>query len=599
METDFSITEYLGDSRAEMKCILKQRYSDFIVNEITPQRVVVEVCCDEESVSSEKETGTTIACSIDEDAKAPDGVSSQQVKDVDDILSDATKLVNISTEGMDKEARTKIHEWVRRRYHGKLSSQTRDGSIAISFSKNDNRKRKVWPEARPDYLHFTLSKENKDSHYALSLIAKFLGIKASNFGTCGTKDRRAITSQRVSVYRIDADRMRALNSRLRGMRLSDFQYCPQPCSLGQLWGNQFRIVLRCLNGCTDEEICARLEEFKSRGFINYFGTQRFGSCGVATAEVGLAILKRRYEEAVRTVLKQRPAMGCLRDALEEWNKSGNASLSIKKLSGAQAFASIEAQLLTSLAKSKDNFSAALMKLPRNTRSLYVHAYQSLVWNKAFASIEAQLLTSLAKSKDNFSAALMKLPRNTRSLYVHAYQSLVWNKVASRRIKEFGCGVIEGDIDVKGKKVEGDDISLVALPLPSSNMKLPENEVGKWYKEYMEVDGVTSDMFKSIESHYAIGDVLRELIVKPEDVEYQILKYSDKDTRLQPDLNGEYDKEKIGSGDLRALSLKFSLPSGCYATVALRQLTRIDMGKMAQSAGGEESNSGQEDSSAVA
>ncbi|KHN71801.1 hypothetical protein Tcan_02062 [Toxocara canis] len=75
------------------------------------------------------------------------------------------------------------------------------------------------------------------------------------------------------------------------------------------------------------------------------------------------------------------------------------------------------------------------------------------------------------------------------------------------------------------------------------------------------------------SHYAIGDVLRELIVKPEDVEYQILKYSDKDTRLQPDLNGEYDKEKIGSGDLRALSLKFSLPSGCYATVALRQLTR--------------------------
>ncbi|VDM37474.1 unnamed protein product [Toxocara canis] len=569
METDFSITEYLGDSRAEMKCILKQRYSDFIVNEITPQRVVVEVCCDEESVSSEKETGTTIACSIDEDAKAPDGVSSQQVKDVDDILSDATKLVNISTEGMDKEARTKIHEWVRRRYHGKLSSQTRDGSIAISFSKNDNRKRKVWPEARPDYLHFTLSKENKDSHYALSLIAKFLGIKASNFGTCGTKDRRAITSQRVSVYRIDADRMRALNSRLRGMRLSDFQYCPQPCSLGQLWGNQFRIVLRCLNGCTDEEICARLEEFKSRGFINYFGTQRFGSCGVATAEVGLAILKRRYEEAVRTVLKQRPAMGCLRDALEEWNKSGNASLSIKKLSGAQAF----------------------------------------------ASIEAQLLTSLAKSKDNFSAALMKLPRNTRSLYVHAYQSLVWNKVASRRIKEFGCGVIEGDIDVNGKKVEGDDISLVALPLPSSNMKLPENEgifltsslvsfnhehgaggavaynsrmfamvatmaayndnnnVGKWYKEYMEVDGVTSDMFKSIESHYAIGDVLRELIVKPEDVEYQILKYSDKDTRLQPDLNGEYDKEKIGSGDLRALSLKFSLPSGCYATVALRQLTR--------------------------
>lgn len=37
------------------------------------------------------------------------------------------------------------------------------------------RKRKIWPEGRPDYLHFTMSKENKDSHYALSLMAKFLG----------------------------------------------------------------------------------------------------------------------------------------------------------------------------------------------------------------------------------------------------------------------------------------------------------------------------------------------------------------------------------------------------------------------------------------
>lgn len=75
------------------------------------------------------------------------------------------------------------------------------------------------------------------------------------------------------------------------------------------------------------------------------------------------------------------------------------------------------------------------------------------------------------------------------------------------------------------------------------------------------------------SQYALGDVLRQLIVKPKDVEYEILKYPDKDTRLQPDLNGEYDKEEIGSGEFRALSVKFALPSGSYATVALRQLTR--------------------------
>lgn len=81
-------------------------------------------------------------------------------------------------------------------------------------------------------------------HWSGQLIAVNFRIKASNFGICGTKDRRGVTSQRVSVYRIDADRVRALNSKLRGIRLSHFEYCAKPCALGQLWGNQFRIILR-------------------------------------------------------------------------------------------------------------------------------------------------------------------------------------------------------------------------------------------------------------------------------------------------------------------------------------------------------------------
>uniref|UniRef100_A0A0M3IK14 TRUD domain-containing protein n=1 Tax=Ascaris lumbricoides TaxID=6252 RepID=A0A0M3IK14_ASCLU len=307
MEKDFFVTEYIGDSCSEIKCILKQRYSDFIVNEITPQEVVTEISVDKECINAEKKT-TEVACTINADVELPDGVSEQLVQEIDAILSDATKVVNIPAEGMDKLGRTHIHEWIRKRYQGKLNSQTRDSSIIVSTRKNDNIKRKIWPEGRPDYLHFTMSKENKDSHYALSLMAKFLGIKASNFGICGTKDRRGVTSQRVSVYRIDADRVRALNSKLRGIRLSHFEYCAKPCALGQLWGNQFRIILRCINDCEDAELCARVEDFKSNGFINYFGMQRFGSCGVATAEVGHTIIKRQYEEAVRTILKQRPAL---------------------------------------------------------------------------------------------------------------------------------------------------------------------------------------------------------------------------------------------------------------------------------------------------
>lgn len=50
--------------------------------------------------------------------------------------------------------------------------------------------------------------------------------------------------------------------------------------------------------------CARVKE---RGFINYFGLQRFGTGGAPTSDVGLAMLKEDWEGAVRLVMA--PRMG--------------------------------------------------------------------------------------------------------------------------------------------------------------------------------------------------------------------------------------------------------------------------------------------------
>ena len=41
------------------------------------------------------------------------------------------------------------------------------------------------------------------------------------------------------------------------------------------------------------------------GFINYFGSQRFGSYGAPTSDIGTALLKRDWGQAVHLVLEPR------------------------------------------------------------------------------------------------------------------------------------------------------------------------------------------------------------------------------------------------------------------------------------------------------
>lgn len=45
----------------------------------------------------------------------------------------------------------------------------------------------------------------------------------------------------------------------------------------------------------------------------------------------------------------------------------------------------------------------------------------------------------------------QLPRNNRLMYVHSYQSVVWNTMVSRRIDAFGLKAVEGDLVLKGSK----------------------------------------------------------------------------------------------------------------------------------------------------
>lgn len=116
-------------------------------------------------------------------------------------------------------------------------------------------------QSYPPYIHFTLQKTNRDTQDALQHLSRALRCNAKELSVAGTKDKRGVTVQRVSLKRgnktveqvwklINGVGPRrtaedAVTQRGdRGIRASDFKYSKGSLELGMLKGNAFVITLR-------------------------------------------------------------------------------------------------------------------------------------------------------------------------------------------------------------------------------------------------------------------------------------------------------------------------------------------------------------------
>ncbi|VDM73502.1 unnamed protein product [Strongylus vulgaris] len=153
------------------------------------------------------------------------------------------------------------------------------------------------------------------------------------------------------------------------------------------------------------------------------------------------------------------------------------------------------------------------------------------------------------------------------------------KVVSRRIAEKGTVVLPDDLGKDGQKL-ADDASIfdVYIPLPGENASYVKNYVCEWYQEMLKEDGLSYSSFSSLEDRFALGETSRAMLICPKDVEWKFMRYSEARAHLQNGITTRAIDESKMVGDLMALQVQFSLPSGCYATVALRQITGTDMGK---------------------
>ncbi|MED6123561.1 hypothetical protein PIB30_050248 [Stylosanthes scabra] len=702
--------------------ILKQRYSDFIVNEVDRDGQVVHLskldAPPEEEQKSVQETGTntsesdtttvTSYASLLDSFKslAGDSDASHLEEFLNQINAGDDKSVApiVLSPDSNKSHRTAVHNFFKGNFKF-LVTDTVDGPDASSKcirvrlnsggpnNGRDSKKRKErgdkpfdsrgsksWPETLGKFLRFHLYKENKDTQEALGVIGKMLGIQSRSFGFAGTKDKRAISTQRVTVYKQLASRVASLNERLFGIKVGDFCYVYEGLVLGQLSGNRFTITLRGVVADSEDTIKASADALGSHGFINYFGLQvlplpstflspslcvflhpvlkfknganedqalksrslrdsnkdRFGSGSVPTHLIGAALFRGEWELAVDLILDPRDGdilFHAIAKARKYYKDKKDVEGTLRQL---PRYLVAERAVLQNLKRSSGNYVQALKAIPRTLRMMYVHSYQSFLWNHAASTrvqkygTEQVVLGDLVYCKESPTGKLTGIVASECDDDCgDRYDSNIEDEVSADIQEESNSYV---------KVVTAEDLNSgcytiedVILPLPGSRVIYPTNDVAKVYHDLADKDRISLTECVHNVKEFSITNVTgsyRRVFQKPINFEWELLTYTDSTKPLvetdldkiikskpvngvipvdAPDAKKEEDnmRELESSNDgiilntdeneiegeevilpqdesvsgsnsqdsQTALKLSFTLPTSCYATMAIRELLK--------------------------
>ena len=246
-----------------------------------------------------------------------------------------------------------------------------------------------------EYTHFTLEKTDWDTMRAIKKIARSLGVSHKRFGFAGTKDRRAVTKQRIAAWKVEPEVLKQV--KIKDLKLYDFKKSDERISLGDLAGNSFRITVRGVTIDGDEleavlkETVSQLEQ---RGVPNYFGYQRFGTIRPNTHLVGRELL-RGYIKGAALAYLANPSEDEREDAYNARKVLGETLDFKRALELFPKRLNYERSMLDSLSKNPNDFAGALRRLPKKLRLMLVHACQGYLFNRVLSRVIEKNIESKA------------------------------------------------------------------------------------------------------------------------------------------------------------------------------------------------------------
>lgn len=218
---------------------------------------------------------------------------------------------------------------------------------------------------------------NWETNRFAGIAARKMGIRPGLVAFAGMKDKRAVTEQWFT-FKCPEDRLANL-AELNDVQVLEQRRTNRKTFAGAHAGNRFVLRVRGHHGDA-ETVDACLDQIRQHGGVpHFFGHQRFGS-GVRpiTAQMGKLIVAGDLEGAVRLYCGQpmegeREETYAARKAFDEQGPEAALEILPRPLD-------LERAMMERLVKQPDDWRYALMALPHNLRTLFVHAHQSWVFN---------------------------------------------------------------------------------------------------------------------------------------------------------------------------------------------------------------------------
>ena len=317
------------------------------------------------------------------------------------------------------------------------------------------------------YAYYILKKMNYTTVDALQILSNKFKIPLKNFGFAGNKDKNAITEQKISIFRGSKN---FENIKLNNIELKYLGNGKEPISLGDLKENEFTITIRNLSNKDIKKL--KTLSNKAIKIPNLYGPQRFSNNNDL---IGKAILKRDFKKTIELILEN--------DGI------------------------VEHKIKDYMAKNKNNYIEALRFIPLKTRKLFVHSYQSFLFNK--------IVDEYLKNKNKVEN--IKIPIIGFNFEINSI---------SQKSKIFGNLEIQKEFQSKNKQLK----NIITKILDEENINSRDfiiNQIPELTSE-----GGYRDLF--FELKYYISEIEKDELNK--------------------------NKQKI--------KINFTLPKSCYATIAL-------------------------------